>query len=70
MTKHSLTSSSFVINAMYTYTFGNTLFLMSVKEGTQSFAYKFVEISPPRILCGIMMLIMTLRYFFGNNNLD
>jgi len=53
---------------MYTYTFGNTLFLMFVKEGTQSFAYKFVEISSSRIICGAMMLIMTLRYFFGNNS--
>jgi hypothetical protein len=68
MAKHALTSSSFVINAMYTYTFGNTLFLMSVKEGTQSFAYKYVEISAPRIICGSMMLVMTLRYFFGNNS--
>ena len=68
MTKHALTSSSFVINAMYTYSFGNSLFLMAVKEGTQSFSYKAVELSPMRVMCGMMMLIMTLRYFFGNNN--
>jgi hypothetical protein len=67
MNSQSLNSISFVTSAVYTVTFANTIYLMTVKDSSISFSLSNMSWSIDRVLCGIISLIMTLRFFFGNN---
>ena len=67
MNSQSLSSISFVISVVYTVTFANTFYLMTVKDITIPFSLNNMAWQIDKILCGIISLIMTLRYFFGNN---
>jgi hypothetical protein len=67
MNSQSLTSISFVITATYTVTFGNTIYLMTVSDGSAPFSLNNMQWSTEKVICGTIALIMTLRFFFGNN---
>lgn len=67
MNNQSLNSISFVISAVYTVTFANTVYLMTVNDPSQSFSLNNMVWMTDRIICGIISLVMTLRFFFGNN---
>lgn len=64
----SINSVSFVITAIYTITFGNSVIqilefndverIIALRQGT----------SLPIVLCSLICMTMTLRFFFGNNN--
>lgn len=60
-------SINFVISAVYTVTFANTIYLMTVDNPEKPFSLINISWNLERVMCGIMALIMTLRYFFGNN---
>ena len=58
---------TFVITAAYTVTFANAIYLMTVNNPDATFALTNMSFALERVLCGIVALIMTLRFFFGNN---
>lgn len=58
---------SFVLNAVYTFTFANSIFILSSNNPGAGFNPSNIGFSFERTLCGIICLIMTLRFFFGNN---
>lgn len=63
----AMSSMTFVISAAYTVTFANSIYLMSVKDENVPFSISNMQFCVERALCGCFSLIMTLRYFFGNN---
>lgn len=67
MSNQATASMSFVITAAYTVTFANTVYLMVTKDPAQPFSVANMEFSLPRIICGCIAFIMTMRFFFGNN---
>lgn len=60
-------SIGFVISACYTYTFANSIFFMITSPGSESFSLDNIEFSWARTICGVMCLVMAMRFFFGNN---
>jgi len=67
MASQSLNSISFVISAVYTVTFANTIYLMTVKDPMIPFSLENMQWDYNSVICGVISLIMTLRFFFGNN---
>jgi len=67
MNSQSINSISFVINAAYTFTFANAIFLITTDNPSAGFNVNTISFTLERSLCGIICLIMTLRFFFGNN---
>lgn len=67
MPSQSSGSITFVISAVYTVTFANSVYLMTVNDSSAPFALTNMKFTIDKTLCGIISLIMTLRFFFGNN---
>lgn len=67
MNEQSLSSISFVISAAYTFTFANAIFFMVAVDPNASFGIGNIGYDYQRLLCGIMCMVMALRFFFGNN---
>ncbi len=68
MEKNDVTSSiSFVINAIYTFTFGNTALLLLTNPGASGFSLETIDITVTSAVCGLIAMTITIRYFFGNN---
>lgn len=63
----ALSSITFVITTIYTVTFANAIYLMSVADRSEDFSLRNLEFDPSRIACGTVALVMTARFFFGNN---
>lgn len=68
MNEQSIASTSFVISAVYTFTFANSVFFGIAEDPTKSFSPTNVSFVFQHIVCGLMCIILTLRCFFGNNN--
>lgn len=66
--EQSISSISFVINACYSYTFANALRYMVLEDVAMGFSVSNLGFDWSRLLCGSICLILTLRFFFGNNN--
>ncbi|MCW6509834.1 hypothetical protein [Lichenifustis flavocetrariae] len=62
----SASSSSFVINAVYTYTFANTLFEVFAPDPDKGIHLR-PDADLAACLFAIICSVMTFRYFFGNN---
>lgn len=67
MNEQSISSISFVISAAYTFTFANAVFFMIAIDPTASFGAANIGYDYQRVICGIICMVMTLRFFFGNN---
>lgn len=68
MQKTDVTSSiSFVINAIYTFTFGNTALIVLADPTSGNFSLESIALDVEAAVCGLVALTLTVRYFFGNN---
>ena len=68
MKKNDVTSSiSFVINAIYTFTFGNTALIVLADPNSGGFSLEAIALDGETAICGLVALTLTIRYFFGNN---
>lgn len=67
MHEQSLGSISFVISAAYTFTFANAIFFMVAIDPNKPFGIENIEFNLERLMCAVICMVMTLRYFFGNN---
>jgi hypothetical protein len=67
MNENSISSINFVISAAYTFTFANSFFFMLLVDPSKEITPANVELTFVKIGCGIICLIMSLRFFFGNN---
>ena len=67
MNSQAISSMSFVITAAYTVTFANSIYLMCVKDQNVPFSISNTAFDIERVCCGIIAIVMTFRYFFGNN---
>ncbi len=67
MSNQSSNSMSFVISMAYTFTFANAIFLITTDDPTGNFDPNNITFELERSICGAICLIMTLRFFFGNN---
>jgi hypothetical protein len=66
--KTSVNSISFVITAIYTGTFASAVYqILAFDEKTISLGLRS-GVDVPILLCASICMIMTLRFFFGNNN--
>lgn len=64
----SVSSISFVITAIYTYTFGNSVYqIVGFNEKAQDIEMR-AGTDSVIIICALICMIMALRFFFGNNN--
>ena len=57
----------FVINAIYTFTFANSCFLLLQDPSLGSFSLANVKLNFEAVTCGLILITLTSRYFFGNN---
>lgn len=64
---HALRSMWFLITTIYTGTFANIVYLMLVEDTSQRFSFSNMAFSIEPIICGTIAVILTLRFFFGNN---
>ena len=62
----SITAILFVINAAYYYTFLNAAIYAITKDISKPLSIDNVELVAPKLACGVICLIMTLRFFLGN----
>ena len=67
MHSQSLSSIAFVITAVYAVTFANSIYLMTVSDPDIGLSLTNIEFEVERSICGVIALILTLRFFFGNN---
>lgn len=67
MNQNSISSINFVISAAYTFTFANSFFFMLLVDPSKDVDPSNVELKFAKIGCGTICLIMSLRFFFGNN---
>jgi hypothetical protein len=64
----SVNSISFVITAIYTGTFANSVYqLLQFNDKVADIQFRS-DIDLPRLLCALICMVMTIRFFFGNNN--
>jgi hypothetical protein len=67
MGNQSINSMSFVISAAYTFTFANSIYLITTNDPGSDFVPSAMSFTLERTMCGLICLVMTLRFFFGNN---
>lgn len=65
---HFANSIGFLINASYTFTLANALFLMVALDPNKSPSLDNIQFDLKNLVCGGICFIVALRFYLGNNN--